>query len=199
MLVKSLQEHRSEVYKNFQYEDGNKAAATEKKELPYSVRRPANEVHIVPGIKNTLISTNKFTDANYAWIFDQDEVNVYDLTNTAITVSREAVLKGWKVPGEGLWRIPLARKHPTSEATHIITVRDSPTKILQSQPPPLPDTIANVYELKTKPELIRYYHAAAGFPTKPTWLAAIRNNQYASWPGLDPAAVARYFPESEEM
>ncbi len=25
-----------------------------------------------------------------------------------------------------------------------------------------------------QPELIRYHHAAAGFPTKPTWIAAIK-------------------------
>ena len=43
----------------------------------------------------------------------------------------------------------------------------------------VPDGIAihNVYELKTQPELVRYYHAAAGFPTKPLWLKAIKNKQ----------------------
>ncbi len=43
----------------------------------------------------------------------------------------------------------------------------------------VPDRIAihNVYKLKTQPELVRYYHAAAGFPTKPSWLKAIKNKQ----------------------
>ena len=47
-------------------------------------------------------------------------------------------------------------------------------------------------------ELVRYYHAAAGFPTQPTWIKAIKNNQYASWPGLRVGAARKYFPESEE-
>jgi hypothetical protein len=55
-----------------------------------------------------------------------------------------------------------------------------------------------VYELKTQPELVRYYHAAAGFPTKPSWLKAIKNKQYASWPGLTWEAVNKNFSESEE-
>jgi len=55
-----------------------------------------------------------------------------------------------------------------------------------------------VYELKTQPELVRYYHAAAGFPTKPLWLEAINNKQYASWPGLTWEAVNKHFPESKE-
>ena len=55
-----------------------------------------------------------------------------------------------------------------------------------------------MYELKTQPELVRYYHAAAGFPTKPSWLKAIKNRQYASWPSLTWEAVNKHFPEPEE-
>ena len=46
--------------------------------------------------------------------------------------------------------------------------------------------------------MVRYYHAAAGFPTKPTWIRAIKNNHYASWPGLTADVVARHYPDSEE-
>ena len=47
--------------------------------------------------------------------------------------------------------------------------------------------------------MIRYYHAAAGFPTKPTWIAAISNNKYQSWPGLDARSAAKFFPDATEM
>ena len=62
----------------------------------------------------------------------------------------------------------------TFDKSNTVLVKASPVKLLQSCPPLLPETIANVYDLKTQPELVRYYHAAAGFPTKPTWLAAIK-------------------------
>ena len=42
------------------------------------------------------------------------------------------------------------------------------------------------------------YDAAAGFPTKPTWLAAIENKHNASWVGLKASSVAKHFPESEK-
>ena len=45
---------------------------------------------------------------------------------------------------------------------------------------------------------MRYYHAAAGFSTRPSWLAAIWNGHYFTWPGLDATSAAKHFPESEE-
>ncbi len=38
----------------------------------------------------------------------------------------------------------------------------------------------------------------AGFLTKRSWLKAIKNKQYASWPGLTWEAVNKHFPESKE-
>ncbi len=52
--------------------------------------------------------------------------------------------------------------------------------------------------MKTQPELVQYHHASAGFPTKPTWHAAIKNNHFASWPGLTLNAARKHFPDSDE-
>jgi hypothetical protein len=123
---------------------------------------------MVPGFKDHLLSTSKFVDAGYAWIFNQDEVGVYDKANTKMITSRAAIMKGWHVPGENVWRFPLL-----SNSGATFDSKRSPQELLRAQPPPLPDSVLNVYDLKTKPELVRYYHAAAGFPTKPTWLATI--------------------------
>ncbi len=45
---------------------------------------------------------------------------------------------------------------------------------------------------------MQYHHAAAEFPTKPSWLKAIKNKQYPSWPGLTWEATNKPFPESKE-
>ena len=42
--------------------------------------------------------------------------------------------------------------------------------------------INDVYELSSIEPAIRYLHGATGFPTKETWLKAIRNRSYLSWP-----------------
>ena len=162
--------------KIFQYAGGGLAPASVIKELPMEVRAPANEVHVVPGIKNNLLSTSKFVDANYAWVFDNDVVSIYDKNNTEIKTTRAAVLKGWRSPQENLWRIPLVRlgEDVTAGTTDIVAVAMAPQDILRAHPPTPPEELYNAYELRTKPELIRFYHAAAGFPTKPTWLKAIK-------------------------
>ena len=85
------------------------------------------------------------------------------------------------------------------ENTETILVNKSPASFLANTEQPSTDKLLNAYEMKTRPELVRFYHAAAGFPTKPTWIAAINNKHYVSWVGLDASSVATHFPESEEM
>ena len=60
------------------------------------------------------------------------------------------------------------------------------------------ETLCNMYELRTHPEIVRYLHAAAGLPTKIIWLKAIKKSFFTSWPGLTAAVVKKHFPESEE-
>jgi hypothetical protein len=181
---------------------GQTVTATEMATYPFKVRAPASDIHITPGItSNSLLSTGKYAEADYITIFDKDQVNVYDVNDVAITVTRGAILRGWKDPKSGLWRIPLLptiRKTTVNNVnTETVLVNKPPTEFLPQRPPSI-EAIANVYELKTQPEIVRYYHAAAGFPTKPTWLKAIRNNPYALWTGLTYEGVSKHFPESEE-
>ena len=41
-------------------------------------------------------------------------------------------------------------------------------------------------------------HAAAGFPVKSTWLKAIKNGNFESWPELTYNNAAKYCPHSVE-
>jgi hypothetical protein len=112
-------------------------------------------------------------------------------------VSRAAIIRGWREPGTNdLFRIPLVPV-VCNNNTETILVKQPPSEYLPARLPPQ-ETVFNVYELETQLELVRYLHASAGFPTKPAWLRAVRNRQYASWPGLTPEAIAKHFPESEE-
>jgi hypothetical protein len=183
--------------KRFILPSGAVIQATETAEYPFNVRAPAKELHITPGVsQHSLLSTGKFADANYITVFDKDTVNVYDANDTIITVTKDAILRGWRDMSNKLWRIPLVDVVQNMN-TDTIIVNRPPTEFLPDRPP-TEEAIHNVYELKTSPELIRYLHAAAGFPTKPQWITAIKNKQYASWPGLSVDAVRRHFPESEE-
>ncbi len=57
---------------------------------------------------------------------------------------------------------------------------------------------SNVYSLPSIPQVIKYLHAAVGFPTKDTWVKAIKNGNLVSWSGLTVDAVNTHFPESIE-
>ena len=81
--------------------------------------------------------------------------------------------------------------------TGTVLTKCSPNIFLQNCPGPT-DAVHSVYELKTQPKLVCYLHAAAEFPTRPTWIRAIKNKCFSSWPGLTVDAVRHYFPNSDK-
>ena len=58
--------------------------------------------------------------------------------------------------------------------------------------------INQVYNLPSIPKAIKFLHAAAGFPIKETWIKAIKNGHYKTWPIITPAAVAKHCPDAVE-
>ena len=55
-------------------------------------------------------------------------------------------------------------------------------EVIKRDRPSPSEAINNVYEFPSIKPAIRYLHGAAGFPTKATWIKAIRNGSYLSWP-----------------
>jgi hypothetical protein len=55
-----------------------------------------------------------------------------------------------------------------------------------------------VYELPSTKEVVRFLHAALGFPPKATLLTAARNGNLVTFPGMTPENISKYFPESDE-
>ena len=54
----------------------------------------------------------------------------------------------------------------------------------------------SAYDLPSVAALVRYFHAVAGYPVKDTWLKAIKNGFYETWPGLTYANANKYCPIS---
>ena len=76
--------------------DGHPAAGYNVANLYHNAREPGRTVDMVPALAdNSLLSGGKFSDAGYMSICDRSEVNFYDRQSVKITVSEEAVLKGW--------------------------------------------------------------------------------------------------------
>ena len=183
--------------KVFHLPTGHTTAASKQAKLHHQVREPARTVDIVPGLKhNSLLSASKFADANYITILTPTEVLIYDGEDLKLTVSNEAVLRGWRDEPSGLWRVPLKEEVNNVEEDTILFDRPPHSTVFDNLDPT--EDINNVYELPNTAQTIRYLHACAGYPTKSTWLTAIRAGNYLSWPMLTATAVAKHFPESDE-
>ncbi len=121
--------------KKFVLPGGEIVNATEIAEYPFKVRAPVQELHITPGVtKNSLLSTSKFADANYITMFDKEAVNIYDANDTTITVTRGAILRGFKCPMTGMWRIPLVDLVRNNN-TDTVIVNCPSSEFLPARPP----------------------------------------------------------------
>ena len=167
---------------------GETTPASNKAKLHHELCEPARTVDMVPQLQhNSLISGVKFAEANYVTILTPDEVLVFDGEDLKLQINKDAVLRGWREqkPG-GLWRVPLQGDCPPLESEYILLPKD------------IEEAIQNVYDLPSTKQIVRYLHACAGFPTKQTWLRAIRAGNYATWPHLSVKNVQKHFPESDE-
>ncbi len=183
--------------KQFILPNGKVIPFTEIAQYPFDVRSPANKLHITPRVsQRLLLSTGKFANANYITVFNKEMVNIYDANDTIFTISKGAILRGFHDPVLNIYQILLVDM-VWNNNTETIIVNHPLTEFLPDQPQP-DEAVHNVYELKTQPELVRYHHASAGFPTKLTWLAAIKNKHFASWPWLTLTAARKHFPDYEE-
>ena len=103
-------------------------------------------------------------------LFGDTDLIVYSKDSThLLTEYREQT-------GAKLWRFPLRPDH---------------TVLLQRPTGPV---ALNANDLPSVVTLVKYLHAAAGFPVKSTWLAAIQAGNYASCLGLNSANASKYCP-----
>jgi len=111
---------------------------------------------------------SKFADATYVTILTPTKVLIYDNSNLKITVSSEAIIRGWRDKVSGLWQVPLQADHPPPQSEYLLL--DAKSK----------EAIANVYKLPSTEQIVRYLHACVGYPTTLTWLKAIKGGNYAT-------------------
>jgi hypothetical protein len=103
--------------------------------------------------------------------------NGCDVTFNNYTVSvmnnENCVMLGVCDPQPGLWRVNLRNAKPAIQST-----------------------FNHAHDTSNQKELINYLHAACFSPVKSTWIAAIKNGNFTSWPGLTEHAVEKHLSES---
>jgi hypothetical protein len=78
----------------------------------------------------------------------------------------KCVILGARDPESGLWRVNL---------------KNAKTEIHS--------TCNHAHDTSNHKQLINYLHAACFIPVKSTWIAAIKNGNFKSWPGITAHAV----------
>ena len=141
----------------FEITEGKNLYGSKKALLHHEVREPARTADVVPGLaRNSLLSVIKFADAKYVTVLTSDEVLIFDdLGDLKLTITQEAILKGWRCKTTGLWRVPLTPVMLDKKEDTILLDRPNPKHAINS-----------AYELPSTEQLIRYLHACAGYPTK---------------------------------
>eukprot|EP01082_Thalassiosira_pseudonana_P002456 g1757.t1 g1757 contig11:6688-7572(+) len=142
----------------------------------------AREAHVLEGLQpKALLSVKTLADNGYTTIFHPHDkgVTVHGIDDLELTFKNHVLLQGWR-KGGGLWTVPIV---------------DEPT----SSPGLDGANFAmNVHDLPSTKEVVRFLHAALGFPTKATLLTAIRNDNLVTFPALNVTNVSKHFPESDE-
>ena len=152
---------------------------------------PLEEIqsHILPGLKKyLLLSIRQLCDHGCNVKFTKTKCNIY--------YKNSIILSGPRDPTTELWIIdlPVTNNNIRTPLQAATNEGESRTPIYNN------NTIQmhcnNAYTINTKKELIRFLHAACFSPTKATWIKAINNNQFATWPGINAADVTKYLPPS---
>ena len=159
---------------------------------------------IIPALKSAnLISLGQLCDDNCNIVLTKS--HLHTIKNGKI------ILQGYRNPRDGLWDIPLTKHSANNQVqpTESSALQDIPlnkhSNITTDQVPlnGLPTTVPkqhsmNVIIRKQQPakDLVQYLHAACFSPVKSTWLKAIQNNQFITWPGLTTELVNKHLPKS---
>ena len=143
----------------------------------------AADVQIFLNMPNALISGGKLVRAGCKIILDDPEAVVINKR------TNEVVMKAEFDPNSSTWNVfPDGKTNMDQNQAQQLG--------LEPTSPPKAGVVINLanntYQLKTQKEIVEFYNVAGGWPVKKTWIAAIKRNVYASWPGLDEKMVYRH-------
>ncbi len=146
--------------------------ATHRARLPLTqLNEGAQEAIVIPEMSTqVLMSVRQLADQGYTTIFHPylQGATVHDNDSFKLVINKPPLLQGWRDNG-GLRAVPLAE-----------------------------EKALNVYKLPSTKEVIRFGHAALGFPTKPSLLDAIHHKNLVTFPGMTVNNVNKFFPKSNE-
>ena len=151
--------------------------ATHQGHLPFShhLSTQGTKTSLFPNLHHNLISVGQLCDDGCTVVFTKSKMHV--------SKNSQRIFQGHRsTTGDGLWNINI------SPAPSI-----PPTKSPSLLPtPPKPSLNVIIRKSTTAKDLAIYLHAACFSPAKHTFIKAIQNNHFISWPGLTASLIIEY-------
>ncbi len=141
--------------------DKSKIKATKKMQLKNNLQVGAGKMNIVPNLHLTLISVPKMADHGYIAVFDKTEARIYDGTTTTIPALGGALIIAPRCNNTGLCKMEL-------DLNYKVLGRVYPKQFIAGV-----DEANAIFDLPNSRQTLQYFHSAAGFPVKETFLAAV--------------------------
>ena len=132
-----------------------------------------------------LLSLGQLADAGYKFSGNNQVLSLHH--------PKHKTLFSFRCPTSGMYIMNLKCPHQPIQATTSVPT-DYPTQV----PTALQTTSLsnNVFSMTTKADLAIYYHRAAWSPVPATFITAINNGFFATWPGLTAALISKHLPKS---
>jgi hypothetical protein len=162
--------------------DSTTISSTHNGQLPIpSLSKMARNATILPHLKSaSLISLGQLCNDNCDIFLNK--------TKLFVLKNNELLLQGFRNKQDGLWDIPLPQPSTTLKNTNPL-----PFPLVK---PPIQSASVILRKKQTNIDLVTYLHAACFSPVKSTFLRAIKNNHFTTWPGLTPEIVNKALPPS---
>lgn len=185
-------------------------------EFDVSLPKEARQYHVMDkgAVRQPLLSVGRACDTGCKVTFDK-----YECT---FSLYSKPLLKAYRDPQTRLYLLPRAKnmnaldlhglRLPTAQPAsnddinvHTTQAHGYHDVVDMGQPlglglPPQKRALnaLNAYSEPTQGRLMQYLYACAGFPTRSTWIKAIKRGYYATWPRLSASRVRKHLPESTE-
>jgi hypothetical protein len=135
-----------------------------------SLPQAARLAHILTGLaQHSLLSVGQMCDSGCSVTFTA--------SNVTVTRGHSTILTGERDKESSLWRVPLNPAPPLHVGQE--------------------HSAHNVYEQKSIQDTIIYLHACCLSPVTDTWLKAIQNGHFATWPLVTVENVRKYLCKSD--
>jgi hypothetical protein len=126
----------------------------------------ARQAHILPGLVHNSL-------ISVGQLCDNECSVTFTHNQMTVSINGKEVMYGSRDPKSRLWRVNWKQKMKPESAQ-----------------------FNHAHDDNNQKDLVNYLHAACFSPVKSTWIKAIKNGFFSSWPGLNEHSVEKYLSKS---